>query len=111
MDELLNNLEQLTNLMISDLDNAPYESLENFVEERQKLVDAIGLEVEKCALTSAQKEKLSRIMEHDSAIIARMNAHRLEALDGLQRRNQAKMQRSAYESAYTPDSILMDRKK
>lgn len=111
MDKLLAELELLTKQLLPVLFNAPYESLENFVEERQKLVDAIGLEVERCGLTSAQKERLSRIMEHDSAIIARMNAHRLEALDGLQRRNQAKMQRSAYEQHYTPDSILMDRKK
>jgi hypothetical protein len=35
----------------------------------------------------------------------------LEAQDWLQKRNQAKAQRNAYEAAYTPDSFLMDRKK
>lgn len=87
------------------------EELESFVEQRQILVDAIGHEVENCQPTPAQKETIRRIMEHDPAIVARMNAHRLEAKDWLQKRNQAKVQRNAYESGYSPDSILMDRKK
>lgn len=91
--------------------DAPHEELEHFVHERQKFVDLIANKVEKCQLTSAQKAVLGRILEHDPAIVARMNAHRLEARDWLQKRNQAKTQRNAYEAAYTPDSILMDRKK
>lgn len=97
--------------MVARLMDAPYEELERFVNERQKLVDAIENEVENCQMTSAQKEALGRILEHDSAIVARMNAHRLEAKDLMMKRNQAKAQRNAYEAAYTPDSILMDRKK
>ncbi|QSF44732.1 flagellar protein FliT [Paenibacillus tianjinensis] len=111
MDKLLEELEELTQTMVSRLMDAPYEELENFVNERQNLVDAIGKEVENCQMTSEQKEVLGRIMEHDSAIVARMNAHRLEARELLQKRNQAKAQRSAYEASYAPDSILMDRKK
>lgn len=57
------------------------------------------------------KDTIRRIMEHDPGIMTRMNAHRLEAKDWLQKRNQAKAQRNAYEAGYTPDSILMDRKK
>ncbi|MFC6648223.1 hypothetical protein [Paenibacillus rhizoplanae] len=111
MDELTNELERLTKNLLAHLYDATYEELEVFVEQRQKLVDAIGEEVEKCQMTSAQKEILRRILEHDPAIMARMNAHRLEAKDWLQKRNQAKIQRNAYETAYTPDSFLMDRKK
>ncbi|AIQ44011.1 flagellar protein FliT [Paenibacillus sp. FSL R5-0912] len=111
MDNLLQELEQLTQVMNQQLEDATYEELEAFVEQRQKLVEAIGKEVEICQMTSAQKDVLRRIMEHDPAIMARMNAHRLEAKDWLQKRNQAKAQRNAYEVGYTPDSILMDRKK
>ncbi|ETT80091.1 hypothetical protein C173_00460 [Paenibacillus sp. FSL R7-277] len=111
MDNLLQELEVLTRAMNYQLEDATYEELEAFVEQRQKLVEAIGGEVENCQMTPAQKEILRRILEHDPAIVARMNALRLEAKDGLQKRNQAKAQRNAYETAYTPDSILMDRKK
>jgi hypothetical protein len=111
MDNLLQELEQLTQVMNHQLDDATYEELEAFVEQRQKLVEAIGEEVENCQMTPAQKEILRRILEQDPAIMARMNAHRLEAQDFLQKRGQAKIQRNAYETAYTPDSFLMDRKK
>ncbi|WNS42671.1 flagellar protein FliT [Paenibacillus sp. MMS20-IR301] len=111
MDNLLQELEHLTKTIYSRLMLATPEELETFVEQRQKLVDNIGQEVEKCQPTPAQKDVIRRIMEHDQAIIARMNAHRLEAQDWLQKRGQAKIQRNAYEAGYTPDSILMDRKK
>lgn len=111
MDNLIYSLNELTQNLSDQLHESTYEELEVFVEQRQKLVDAIGEEVEKCQMTSAQKEILRRILEHDPAIRARMNAHRLEAKDWLQKRNQAKIQRNAYETAYTPDSFLMDRKK
>ncbi|ETT49979.1 hypothetical protein C162_12111 [Paenibacillus sp. FSL R7-269] len=111
MDELVRNLDLLTQEMMDGLQDATYEELEDFVEERQKLVDSITEEVVISTTSPAQKDVLRRILEHDPAIMARMNAHRLEALDFLQKRNQAKAQRNAYETAYTPDSILMDRKK
>ncbi|NQX47201.1 flagellar protein FliT [Paenibacillus tritici] len=111
MDNLLQELEELTRAMNYQLEDTTYEELETFVEQRQKIVEAIGEEVENCQMTPAQKDLLRRILEHDPAIMARMNAHRLEAKDWLQKRNQAKIQRNAYETAYTPDSFLMDRKK
>ncbi|WP_410512601.1 flagellar protein FliT [Paenibacillus sp. BR2-3] len=111
MDNLIGELEQLTVDLMPRLQEAPYEELEAYVETRQGLVDSIGEAVTICRPTEGQKQEIRRILEHDSAILARMNALRLEAQDWLQKRNQAKAQRSAYESGYTPDSILMDRKK
>jgi hypothetical protein len=111
MDNLIQQLDQLTIEIVECLHEASYEELETFVEVRQKLVDAIAVAVVSCQPTSAQKQEIRRILERDSAILARMNALRLEAQDFLQKRNQAKAQRSAYEAGYTPDSILMDRKK
>ncbi|QWU15863.1 protein FliT [Paenibacillus sophorae] len=111
MNNLIGQLDQLTKGIISILHETSYEELESFVEERQRIVDAIGDEAVSCQPTSEQKQEIRRIMEHDSEILARMNTLRLEAQDWLQKRNQAKAQRSAYEAGYTPDSILMDRKK
>ncbi|KGE20418.1 flagellar protein FliT [Paenibacillus wynnii] len=111
MDELIQQLDQLTNDILDRLHEAPYEQLEFFVEDRQNLVDSIAAMVSSCQPTFAQKLAIRRIMEQDSAILARMNALRLEAQDWLQKRNQAKAQRNAYESGYAPESILMDRKK
>ncbi|MEK3760779.1 flagellar protein FliT [Paenibacillus sp. FSL P4-0338] len=111
MDELINELDWLTEKLSVHLDDVTYEELEAFVEQRQNLVERIEQEVEKCQPISAQKDAIRRILEHDPSIMARMNALRQEAQDFLQKRGQAKIQRSAYEAAYTPDSFLMDRKK
>ncbi|MBP2109953.1 flagellar protein FliT [Paenibacillus silagei] len=111
MDELIRNLDRLTGEMMDRLQDATYEELEDFVEERQNLVDSITQEVEFCPATQAQKQGINLILSHDNELLDRMNALRQEAQDFLQKRGQAKIQRNAYETAYTPDSFLMDRKK
>ncbi|MEK4158954.1 flagellar protein FliT [Paenibacillus odorifer] len=104
-------MDQLTREIEERLQETTYEELEAFVDERQKLVDSIAEEATICRTTLAQKQEINRILEHDNVILNRMNTLRLEAQDWLQKRNQAKTQRNAYEAAYTPDSFLMDRKK
>lgn len=111
MDELILSLNQLTREMMSRLQEATYEELEDFVEERQKLVDAIAEKVACSPSTPAQKREINRILENDNALLDRMNELRMEAKEWLQKRSQAKVQRSAYEAAYSPDSLLMDRRK
>ncbi|WP_313639234.1 flagellar protein FliT [Paenibacillus sp.] len=111
MDELILSLDQLTRGIVDHLQEISYEELEFFVEDRQEIVDSIAEQAEICKSTPAQKQEINRILEYDNVILDRMNALRLEAQDWLQKRNQAKVQRSAYEAAYTPDSFLMDRRK
>lgn len=111
MDELIQSLDQLTRAILDHLDETTYEELEAFVEERQELVDSIAEQSAICRATPAQKQEIHRILDHDPIILDRMNALRVEAQDWLQKRNQAKVQRNAYEAAYTPDSFLMDRRK
>ena len=111
MDNLIQLLDQYTRNLTDRLYETTYEEIETFVEKRQELVNKIGVLVVSCQPTDAQKQEIGRIMEWDSEILARMNALRLEAQDWLYKRNQAKAQRNAYETAYTPDSFLMDRRK
>lgn len=111
MDELIHSLEKLSIEISNKLDEISYEELETFVENRQKLIDSIEGKIVSCQTTPEQREVISRIMKYDNAILARMNSLRSDAQDWLYKRNQAKTQRSAYDSMYTPDSILMDRKK
>ncbi|WP_339318582.1 hypothetical protein [Paenibacillus sp. FSL R10-2734] len=111
MDELIESLKELTLGITDRLEETTYEELEAFVEDRQELVDSIAEQTAICKSSPAQKQEINRILEFDNVILDRMNALRLEAQDWLQKRNQAKVQRSAYEAAYTPDSFLMDRRK
>ncbi|WP_342480736.1 flagellar protein FliT [Paenibacillus sp. FSL L8-0340] len=111
MDELIAQLQLLTKDILKRLNDADYEELEVFVEERQLLIDDMTRQLSSNPARESQKVEIARIVEHDAEIMARMNALRLEAQDWLQKRNQAKQQRNAYEAGYTPDSFLMDRKK
>lgn len=111
MDEQIRSLRELTSALLDRLPETSYEELELFVEQRQELIDSLQSELTRQPATGVQKDELRQILEHDGAIRARMNGLRLEAQDWLQKRNQAKRQRSAYEAGYSPDSILMDRKK
>lgn len=111
MDELVHRLDHLTRAMIHKLQESTYEELVNFVEERQKIVDSIAQQHADCPANAAQKQEISRLLEHDHELLDRMDTLRIEAQNFLHKRGQAKMQRSAYDMHYTPDSILMDRRK
>ena len=110
-DKLIIELKQLTQNIMERLYEVEFEELESFVDERQKLIDDIIRQFSLIPASEAQKVEIERILHHDSEISARMNTLCLEAQDWLQKRNQSKVQRSAYEAAYTPDSFLMDRRK
>lgn len=105
------DLRRLTNGIMERLYDVEFEELEVFVIERQEIIDIMIRHFISNPATESEKVEIIKILENDQEITARMNALRLEAQDWLQKRNQAKVQRSAYEAAYTPDSFLMDRRK
>jgi len=90
---------------------ANYEQLEAFVEERQIIIDGLTEQFAVQAASLNEKMEIEQLLSNDHEIVARMNVLRLEAQDWLHKRGQAKTQRNAYESSYTPDSFLMDKKK
>lgn len=111
MDELISSLEELTESVVARLQFISSEDLEAFVEERQHVIDEVNRLKLQTPFSPDQIERLKKILQADSIIVGRMAALKTEASDWLQQRGQAKMQRNAYEAAYTPDSVLMDRKK
>ncbi|MFF2018108.1 hypothetical protein [Paenibacillus sp. NPDC058177] len=111
MDSLILQLEELTNELIVRLDMTTYEELEQFIIERQTVIDCIEVSYNVSTVTEPQKERVRLLLKHDSSITHRMETLRNEAQEWLQQRNIAKVQRDMYNTAYTPDSFLMDRKK
>lgn len=110
MNELIVELDQLTRSVIGSLRQMSTEELVNFVGKRQIIVDQIVDSASRELLNQFQQEKLASILEYDPMIRERMEELKLEASNWLMQRDQAKQQRSAYESAYASDSILMDRR-
>lgn len=113
MDKLtyMTQLQQLTKTIMDILYEANYEQLEAFVEERQIIIDGLAEQFALQAASLTEKMEIEQLLSNDHEIVARMNVLRLEAQDWLHKRGQAKTQRNAYESSYTPDSFLMDKKK
>ncbi|MCG7379576.1 flagellar protein FliT [Paenibacillus sp. ACRSA] len=104
-------LEQLTSTIMDVLYEANYEQLEAFVDERQVIVNGLLEQFSLEPASVTEKIEIEQLLGNDQEIVARMNVLRLEAQDWLHKRGQAKTQRNAYESGYTPDSFLMDKKK
>ncbi|USB32830.1 flagellar protein FliT [Paenibacillus sp. YPG26] len=111
MDKLIEELKSLTESIVARLQFTSYEELEDFVAERQRIIDELNRLKDSTPFNSFEREQLEEILRADSVILMRMEVLKNEASDWLQQRGQAKVQRNAYETAYTPDSILMDRRK
>ncbi|HEY2492059.1 MAG TPA: hypothetical protein VGI33_03905 [Paenibacillus sp.] len=111
MDKLIYELEELSRALIIRLDHVTYEELSSFVDQRQYLIDDITISLKAQSLNTDQKERINLILQSDAIIRGRMEALRDEASYWLQQRGQAEVQRRGYDAAYSPDSILMDRKK
>ncbi|MEJ3718791.1 hypothetical protein WGM54_12290 [Paenibacillus polymyxa] len=111
INEVLSQLEQLTQQFILRLNETNYEEVEIFVEVRQMKVDQLVNALGNSSMTEEQKMKLESILGYDALIDQRMQSLKQEAQNWLVQRNIAKSQRNAYESNYTPDSFLMDRRK
>ncbi|WP_339267533.1 hypothetical protein [Paenibacillus sp. FSL R5-0470] len=111
MDNCILELNKITQDIINRLENCSYEELDDFVEQRQILIDQLEQEIRKQSIGEVQQNQILELLKADPMIIQRMQQLKNEAANWLQQREQAKAQRSAYEAAYTPDSFLMDRKK
>ncbi|MCP3794830.1 hypothetical protein [Paenibacillus sp. CH40] len=111
INDALSQLEQLTQQFILRLNETNYEEIEIFVEVRQMKVNKLLSVLINTPMTAEQKQKLESILSHDAIIDQHMQSLKQEAQNWLVQRNIAKSQRNAYETNYTPDSFLMDRRK
>ncbi|WP_315372663.1 hypothetical protein [Paenibacillus xylanexedens] len=111
MNAFVGELEEMTLQLISKLEHATYEELADFVERRQPIIDQLNQIALEQKLTPEEKERLKVLLQHDPIIMVRMTVLKNEAGDWLSQRKQATRQRSVYEVAYTPNSLLVDKRK
>lgn len=111
MDDLIAELEQLTSEIILQINEVSSEVLEEFVDQRQAIIDSMLERTGGREATSSQQKRLKAVMENDQKILNRMNDLKIEANDWLFQRNQAKVQKNAYEASYAVDSIIVDTKR
>lgn len=111
MDKLLQQLRQLTEVMISTLEEAAYEDLTEFIQKREQLVNLIL----KVPLTSQEKQKyraeIQSILEADSLIQSKMRSLKDEAARELNKVDAGRKQKNAYSQEYSPiEGAFFDRK-
>lgn len=111
MDNLILKLEKLSQSVVERLDQTTYEELVAFVESRQPILDEMSALISNGALSQRQRDRIQELLHNDMLIEARMRSLKQEASDWLRQRDAAKIQRNAYESAYSVDSLLMDQRK
>lgn len=111
MDELLEQLEKLDEAMLHRGDEASSEEWTDFIDRRQRLVEALIQHASLSPLLPEQKLRLTCIQTGEDKLRRCMEAQKQEAADWLRNREQAKLQRNVYEMGYSPESFLMDRRK
>ncbi|MDP4098591.1 hypothetical protein OIN60_17810 [Paenibacillus sp. P96] len=108
---VLERLSNLTERFVVQLEDKTSEEVEAFVSERQMVVDQLQQVTGTTVLNDKQKKELANILSYDERIQQHMLSLRNNAQQWLMKRNAAKVQKNVYESRYTPDSYLMDKRK
>ncbi|MWV46614.1 hypothetical protein GRF59_23685 [Paenibacillus sp. HJL G12] len=105
----VSQLVYLTKDIVERLDRVEYEELALFSDKREDIVHKI--EALKTHLSSENKLELRNLCQFDQAILSRMNHLKQEAGDWLLRQGTIKVQKSAYQADYAPESMFFDSKK
>jgi len=114
VDELLEELRELTVRTIQQINEMSAEQLSEFVDQRERIVaqlQQIELTIEE---REAYRELVNDILSLDSVIRSKIEEYRAEASQELTRMNLSKRQRSRYESEsapYSEDGLFFDSKK
>jgi DNA repair ATPase RecN len=113
MDDLLRQLEQETEEIMRSLPDVPFEQLAEFVEIRERYLQKIAEYPDAAREMIHYHTRVKHLLGYDTKIVARMSALRDEAQAMLQKANQAKKQRTLYDSEYDYESpgIFMDNRK
>lgn len=116
MDKWLKELEQLTEGAAVRIQDMTHEELLQFVEDRGRLIEQwkhsySGADLEQAAGNPDLKRRVFKLLEQDGAIRVRMQLLLDEYGGSFNKVQKAKMQKSAYDVEYTPDSLFFDKKK
>lgn len=109
LNQLLDELETITNIVVGNLLNMVEEDFEQFVSKRQDIVEQ--LEPFRSLMNDIDKQRIRAIIDHDPEILRRMHALKQEAGNWMEKRESIRVQQSAYQNAYNYDSMFIDHKK
>ncbi|ALP37263.1 hypothetical protein ASL14_14780 [Paenibacillus sp. IHB B 3084] len=109
MQALLDELQHMTEAVLSNLLNLSEEEFEQFADQRQRIVEQMKLY--QTSMTENDKQKIRDILNNDSLILQRMHILKDEAGHWIEKRGAIRVQQHAYRRAYAVDSLFIDHRK
>ncbi|GAB2719718.1 hypothetical protein ACFQWB_16115 [Paenibacillus thermoaerophilus] len=109
-DKAVEELLALTSAMVDRLEEATAEELEQFVADRQPLVEAVVSAAETAEFRERHRENAERLRRLDAVLMDRMERLRDEAGREIAKQQAARKQASAYQPQYEEESVFFDRR-
>lgn len=110
MEEGIHRLESLTHQFSKKLEQASYENIVEFVEQRQRLIE----QLQRAELTEGDKRKyrnsVEKIIQIDAVVSDKIKSLQEEAGIELEKRNHVRRQKNAYNAAYSQGSFFLDQR-
>ncbi len=104
MDNVIQELQQLTQQVVDEIDSITFEELVEFVERREQMVSRISTLIRDGH--AQHKQDILNLLQYDTLIMDKMRQLKDEANIALLKAERARVQKTGYEAAYTPDSIF-----
>jgi hypothetical protein len=111
MDNLISQLEQLTNEIVDNLDQISFEELEQFVEQREAIIAEMQQQPASDFSEPHYRTRIAALGQYDAIMLSVMERLKEEAQQGIAKIKNAQVRKDMYEAVYTPDSIFFDRRK
>ncbi|MDF2958961.1 MAG: hypothetical protein K0S39_696 [Paenibacillus sp.] len=109
-EEILFQVEVLTNSMVQGLESASYNDLVQFVDERDRLINE--LQEEPVSFNPDEyRARVLYILEQDKLLGAKMLTFKQEAQKSIEKFQRAEKYKQAYDKEYTMDSIFFNKTK
>lgn len=109
MQALLDELQHITEAVLSNLMYVSEEEFEQFADQRQRIVEQ--MELYQTSLSEHDKQKIRNLLSNDSSILQRMHVLKDEAGHWIEKRGAIRVQQHAYQQAYATDSLFIDHRK
>jgi hypothetical protein len=111
MDNVIRRLYEMTETMAGELEDADYTKLEQFVAERELVLNELKAQYARQQPAPHQRKMIEQVLTWDRMIMGRMEQLKSEASKGLRRLNDNRKQHEAYAPVYSIDGVYFDKRK
>ena len=111
MEDLVLELERKTAYIISQINFVSQDELEQFIEQREEIVQKISLRLTAGSEPSLYRERVIKLLQNDELIRKRISEIQHKNQLDIVKVNQAKKQKMIYETEYAVDGYMFDKRK